>query len=264
MKLLRVFLLGILLGLVGAPLQASAEAFERDGGMYISFRGGLAQVRGSSQADWAGYDPTYETVVDPETGDSSEVLVERGLNDHHEYRSLEMNYGYVAGVSLGYTAVYPDNSADLRFELEAMYRKNDDGQVRSDFVATTDKDDSDSLDGTLFLTIGGYVEVRSAMFNVLLDFHTPTRITPYLGLGVGMSQLIASGSVGIVPFDDDEYGLSWQAIAGVGYHLTPGTMLTLEFRYFRLAVDRWSDLFQTNELRGITFDDWSMGVRMTF
>ena len=113
------------------------------------------------------------------------------------------------------------------------------------------------------------------MFNVLVDFHTPTRIIPYIGVGAGISQLVADGYIldinrAVVGegwpqyFDEEIYALSWQAIAGVGYRLSPGAMLTLEFRYFRLAADRWSELFQTDELGNVKFDDWSLGARFTF
>ncbi len=262
MKSLRAFLLGFAMVSLCAPL-ARAEYIEPDGGLYIGIRGGLAQMRNNSSAETLGYAPIYD-LIDNGDGTFTEVLNTEGLNDHSENRSLEMDYGYVAGVAIGYTVLYPDKSADLRFELEAMYRKNDDGEISSQFNPTSDRADSISFNDFEVFKVDGNVEVRSAMFNMLLDFHTPTRLTPYLGLGVGASQLIASGTVALVPFDDDIYSLSWQAIAGLGYRLSPGTMLTLEFRHFQLTGDRWSDFFQTSKLSNIEFDDWSMGVRFTF
>lgn len=267
MKSLRVFILGILLVSFGLPLQASAESFERDGGLYWSVRGGLSQVRNLAIWSWAGYEPTYDNAQPPN-------LLIPGLNDHIEYRSLEMDYGFVAGASIGYTVLYPESAADLRFELEGIYRRNDEGQINSQWWPTSDNADSVSLFYEV-VPVSGSLEVRSAMFNFLVDFHTQTRITPYLGLGAGISQLVADGytldlnrlAVGEgYPqyFDETLYALSWQGIAGIGYHLSPGTMLTAEFRYFRLAADRWSELFQTDELRAIKFDDWSIGARFTF
>lgn len=259
MKSLRAFLLGFAMVSLCAPL-ARAEYIEPDGGLYIGIRGGLAQMRNNSSAETLGFLPTYFPPVDPDPP----VLNTPGRNDHNETRSLEMDYGYVAGVAIGYTVLYPDKSADLRFEVEAMYRKNDDGQINSQFTPTSDRADSISFNDFEVLKVDGNAEVRSAMFNMLLDFHTPTRLTPYVGLGVGASQLIASGTVALLPFDDDIYSLSWQAIAGLGYRLSPGTMLTLEFRHFQLSGNRWSDFFQTSKLSNIEFDDWSMGVRFTF
>lgn len=266
MKSLRAFLLGFAMVSLCAPL-ARAEYLEPDGGLYWGVRGGLAQTRNLAVWDWGGLDPEYNDDVPP-------ALVSLGVNSHTEYRSLEMDYGYVVGASIGYTVIYPESSADLRFELEGIYRKHDDGQINSQWYPTSDEDDSISL-GFETVPIIGTFEVRSAMLNMLVDFHTPTRITPYFGLGAGISQLVAEGYTldmnrAIVGegypqyFDEEIFALSWQAIAGVGYRLSPGTMLTLEVRYFRLAADRWSELFQTEELRDIEFEDWSMGVRFTF
>lgn len=266
MKSLRAFLFGFVLFSLCAPSAQAQEYYETDGGLYWSVRGGLSQVRNLAVWDWGGFDPVF-------TG-TPPVLLFSGLNDHRERRSLEMDYGYVVGAAIGYTVLYPDSSADLRFELEAIYRRHDDGEINSQWDPISDNADSISL-GFETVPFVGSLEVRSAMFNVLVDFHTPTRVTPFIGLGAGISQIVADGFTLDVNraihgeplpqiIDDNIYALSWQAIAGVGYRLTPGTMLTMEFRYFRLAVDRWSDLFETEELREITFDDWSMGVRFTF
>lgn len=267
MKRLRIFLLGFAIFSLCAPLAQAQDYYESDGGLYWSVRGGLSQVRNLAVWDWYGIEPEYNDATPPE-------VVVRGLNSHREYRSLEMDYGYVVGASIGYTAAYPEGAADLRFEAEGIYRKSDDGQINSDWYATSDNEDSDPL-GFETVPIIGSLEVRSAMFNVLVDFHTPTRVTPYLGVGAGISQIVAEGYTLDVNyaiygegfpqfFDEKLYALSWQAIAGVGYRLSPGTMLTLEFRYFRLAADRWSDLFRTDELGSVKFDDWSLGARFTF
>lgn len=262
MSILRALLLGIILVPFAVPLQAFAAPFERDGGMYWSVRGGLLQVRSRAHFKWLGYDPVYTTVTDPISGATATVLVSRGMQDHSEYRRLEMDYGVVTAASIGYTFLYPENSADFRIEAEAIIRRSAGGETRSDMTATTDRPDSDRLDGTRFFPIPGSVELRSAMVNALMDFHTPTRLTPYLGMGIGYSQLLTSDT--LLGVNDEIFGLSWQAIAGIGYNVTPGTMVFVESRYFRLAVDRWSEFFGTNELQNIKFDDWSVGLRLTF
>jgi len=260
MKSVGAFLFGFAVLFVCAPLAQAKEYLESDGGLYWSVRGGLSQVRNLAGLHWEGYDPIYGSVFDPVSGTWITVLLARGLNDHLELRSLEMDYGFVAGASIGYTMAYPDSVADLRLELEGIYRKNVGGEINSEITATTDHPDSDSLDGHVTTTITDSLEVRSAMFNVLVDFHTPTRFVPYLGLGAGVSQMIIDGQT----YNEETVALSWQAIAGIGYRLTPGAMVTLESRYFRLAADRWSNLFLTDELRNVKFDDWSLGVRFTF
>lgn len=266
MRFVRAFLFGTVLFSLCAPVAHAQEYYSSDGGLYWGVRGGLSQVRHLALWTHGGYDPLY-------TG-APPVLVSVGLNDHLEDRSLEMNYGYVAGASIGYTFAYPDRVADLRFEFEGIYRRNDDGEINSQWTPISNRPDSVSL-GFETVPYIGSLEVRSAMFNAFVDFHTPTRFVPYIGLGAGMSQVIAKGYTldfnrdthGIFApqiIDDDLFALSWQAIVGLGYHLSPGTVLTVEGRYFRLAADRWSDLFVTDELRTVTFDDWSVGIRFTF
>jgi len=265
MKSLRAFILGLAVFSLCASLAPANAQVEADGGLYVGMRGGLSQMRSNAYTSWSGYPATYITVIDPITGASVTVVDTYGLNDHIEERALEMDYGWVAGLSLGYTVLFPENSADLRFELEGIYRRNDNGNVESQYYATTNNPDSLSYpSGYTNVAFNGFVEVRSAMFNMLADFHTPTRFTPYFGLGAGMSQVLAEGDIGGATFDDNVFALSWQAIAGVGYKLSPGTMLTMEFRYFKLATDRYVGAFGLNELRNVKFDDWSMGVRFTF
>ncbi|MBE9552849.1 MAG: porin family protein [Proteobacteria bacterium] len=244
------------------PLAQAQDYYESDGGLYWGVRGGLSQLRQTTSLDWGGFDD------DPATAG-----VDESMTPHHEWRNLEMDYGYVVGASIGYTMAFPESAADLRFELEGIYRKNDDGETNAEWVATGDG--ANTLAGHYFSPIDGSIEVRSAMFNVLVDFHTPTRFTPYLGVGAGISQLELDVLVYDIPritygypypywSDETVYALSWQAIAGIGYRLSPGTMLTLEFRYFRLAADRFTWLSQVQDLDSLKFDDWSIGARFTF
>jgi len=267
MKSLRAFTLGVVLSALYTPLAMADGYYEDDGGLYWSVRGGLSQVRNTIDADWYGIDPVYDNATPPN-------VVVPGLNSHHEHRSLEMDYGFVVGASIGYTALYPDTPVDLRIEAEAIYRRNEDGQVNSEWSATSDNADSISL-GNESVPVYGSLEVRSAMINAFVDFHTPTRFTPYVGVGAGISQLVAQGEIwdanldvegaGLPQyFDETIYALSVQGIVGVGFHLSPGTMITAELRTFRLAADRPSGLFRTWDLWSVKFDDWSLGLRFTF
>lgn len=267
MKSLGAFLLGSVVLVLCAPPAVAQDYYESDGGLYWGVRGGLSQVRNLAIWAWGGYDPVYDGATPPN-------LLVPGLNDHLEERSLEMDYGYVAAASIGYTMLYPQRAADLRFEVEGIYRRNEDGQINSQWRAISNRPDSVTL-GFETVPVIGSLEVTSAMFNAFVDFHTPSRFTPYIGLGAGMSYIVTEGYTLDLNrfvvgepypqiFSDEIYALSWQAIAGLGYRLSPGMMVTAEARYFRLAADRWSDLFQTQELRSVVFDDWSVGLRFTF
>lgn len=254
--------IGVLGGLGAAMLAVPAQARESwstDGGMYLSVRGGLSQVRDSQNFGWGRIplgDPTLET---------------DDIAPHLEHRNLELDLGYVAGAAIGYTFAYPDYSADIRVEGEAIYRYHEDGQTNADWVAQGAGIEL----GHVISDIDGTIQYRSAMANVLVDFHTGSRFLPFLGVGGGLTRMDVKANLFdpgratyFFPFpiiiDETIYALSWQAIGGLGYRLSSGTVIAAEFRHFRLASDRFSDLFRHEELSLIQFDDWSVSLRFTF
>lgn len=259
MKSLRTFLLGFSMFSLCAPLVPANAQVESDGGLYWSMRGGLSEVRNITQTYLLGSNPEYETITDID-GNVTTVLVTPGVNDHRGTRKLKMDDGWLVGGAIGYTWLYPENSADLRLEIEGTYRRSANGTIEAILTPISNRPDSISYYDYTLLPFDGTVSFRSAMINMFLDFHTPTRVVPYIGLGAGMTQLVSK--VGVI--NDDLLTPSWQAIGGIGYKLSPGTMLTMEYRFFQLAGDSVSDLFQTKDLASIEFEDWSMGVRLTF
>ena len=260
MKSLRTFLLGFAMFSMCAPLAPANAQVESDGGLYWSMRGGLSEVRNITEGDDPGYDPIYTSVDDGTGTGTFIIIVTPGENDHRGTRKLKMDHGWVAGAAIGYTWLYPDSSADLRLEIEGIYRRSVNGTEEVVYRPTSNRPDSVSFYDYTLLSFDGTVSFRSAMINMLLDFHTPTRVVPYIGLGAGMTHMVSK--VGAI--NDDLLTPSWQAIGGVGYKLSPGTMLTMEYRFFQMVGDGWSDLFLTKDLPSIEFEDWSMGVRFTF
>lgn len=263
---------GISVGFALAILIAAGDAraqnyFQTNGGLYFSGRGGLSQVRSLATWNWGGYDPLY---------DDEDNLLELGLNDHQEDRQLEMDVGFVVGAAIGYSFIWPGYAGAVRIEGEAIYRRHEDGEFNSQWTPITENEDSISL-GHETVPFEGKLDITTVMFNVLVDIPTGTRFTPYLGLGAGYSRIDVDGSTGeqnraifcgcyTPPYLIDEtiYALSWQAIIGVSFQLSQSFAITLESRYFRLAADRWSELFFTEEIRDVQFGDWSMGFRVTF
>ncbi|TAL04580.1 MAG: OmpA family protein [Rhodospirillaceae bacterium] len=81
--------------------------------------------------------------------------------------------------------------------------------------------------------VTGSQQDTSVMANVLLDIPTGSRLTPYLGAGIGVSwvnfdQVHSAAS----PIYDGTSGkFAWQYIAGVAYTIAPNWELTGEFRY---------------------------------
>lgn len=254
------FACGLALGLLAPPALAQ-DYYATDGGLYWSVRGGLSQVRDNTDFIWPRI-----LLGDPDN-----------LNDdiapHFEERSLELDLGYVVGASIGYTFAYPQHVADIRVEAEAIYRYHENGQTNSDWIPL--EAGLTPMGGHVVSDIDGTVQYQSAMANVLLDFHTGTRLVPYIGVGGGLTRMDVDALlfdpgrfVYFHPFpiviDETIYALSWQAIAGLGWRLSRSTVIAAEFRYFRLASDRFSDLFAHDELSRIKFDDWSISMRFTF
>jgi opacity protein-like surface antigen len=223
---------------------AQAEPMEVDGGMYWSVGGGVSFVENETTILWgAGGCCPAQT----------------------DERFLELNPGWVGRAAIGYTMAYPELAGDLRFELEATHRDYTDGQTNSEW----------SFSGHGVAEIEGTIKIDSAMFNIYTDFHTQTRFVPYLGVGVGYSRIdidvdernVAMFLMG-APFplsiDEETYSLSWQVMLGVGYRLSPGTVIELEYRSFSLVSNRYLFLFRTDDLDDIEFDDFLLSIRYTF
>ncbi len=120
------------------------------------------------------------------------------------------NTGWGAGASIGYMP-----NADIpffnrmRYELEVYYRSADIDRCQG--VAATGFDNVNSI---------------TYMANAIYDFDTGTQFVPYLGAGVGMSN-VEFGS-------DEDMVFSYQFITGIGYEptLIPNTVWSIGYRYF--------------------------------
>jgi len=77
---------------------------------------------------------------------------------------------------------------------------------------------------------------NSVMFNALYDFNTGGPITPYVGFGLGVTQVVwgdrfrASLQRNPIIYDDEGIRMGWQGIAGVSYSVTPKLALALDGR----------------------------------
>lgn len=168
-------------------LALSAEAAEKDQGLYLSIGAGYSLP---------------------------------GTQDDQYGASWEFNRGPAAKGALGYS-FKASPGINLRTEFELSYRRYGGGSHKS--VSGTVKD----LDGN--------ISYLSGMINGLCDFKTGTGLTPFIGIGLGMSQVtwsdvkIEGYSSGL---DDSDKVFSYQVMGGVGYALTDSLTLDLEYRYF--------------------------------
>lgn len=188
-------LCGVAAGLLAAPAMAQ-ESFA-DSGSYISLAG-------------VGTDGSIPMSTWTDTGPAGD-------------RIWSIDYHYGGLVALGYQWAFEDSPADFRAEIEGGYR-------RTYFDGLIDP-------GGALLDVDGYLETGSVMANGYVDFRLGDAISPYVGIGVGGTR-IARRDVTLsgVPVASDKftYTTAMQLMAGVGYKLSPGTVLGLEYRFMEM------------------------------
>ena len=138
----------------------------------------------------------------------------------------EADYNNGIGV---YTALGYDFGNQWRTELEFAYRNNDVRHLAGD-----------GLGFAGWPTLDGDFTAKSVMFNVLRDFKTSGKVTPYIGAGFGgavydAQYLGADQGSGALAIDDSNKRLAVQGIAGLAFELAEGLMLDVSYRYFTAA-----------------------------
>jgi outer membrane protein OmpA-like peptidoglycan-associated protein len=122
--------------------------------------------------------------------------------------SVEFDLGWLGLIRGGY-----DYGNGWRTELELGYRDNE----------------VDSIDGVS----GGSGDVTQwdAMINVLYEFETGTMFRPYLGVGLGGADVTMDVAFPGGTLDEGDVVFAYQAIAGLGYNITPEIQLFAEGRF---------------------------------
>ncbi len=114
---------------------------------------------------------------------------------------------------------------------------------------------------------GGNIQNISFMGNVLYDFDTGTRYTPYVGVGIGTS-LAGANDIKTVNFralDSDRMEFAYQAIAGVSALLDHHWSATADYRYFRTTDPSFkSDLADHRATTENASHNIMVGLRYTF
>lgn len=156
--------------------------------------------------------------------------------------------------AIGYTFVFPEYGSDVRFEFEGSYR-----HAANDAIRWATGEYWDISDGN--------TTAASVMANLMIDFHTQTRLTPYIGAGIGRSRIaLDSWTVDVFDSDgvylgtfnlaeDEWYVTSWQVLAGVSYGISPGLTIDLEYRKFQPNDTSWN---------GLISNEFALGFRLTF
>ena len=201
-------------------LAPSAEAAEKDQGLYLSIGAGYSM-------------PTTQ-------------------NDQYNW-ALKLNNGPVAKGSVGYS-FKASSVLNLRTEFEISYRRY---AVESASRGSTISD------------LEGNVSYLSGMVNGLCDFKTGSGFTPFIGIGLGMSQVTWSEVVEkgnpTNGFDDSSNVFAYQVMGGVGYALTDSLTLDFEYRYFHASdVDLISKTGTKKTWDNDTNHSFLIGLRYLF
>ena len=110
------------------------------------------------------------------------------------------------------TAVKTDNGA-VRVELE--YNQNE------------------NVESTLYGVAKAEVETQSVMLNGYYDIDTGTKLTPYVGGGLGYAKVKGIMTIPAASYYEsmDDNNFAWQLGAGVGYAVTENVTVDAGYRY---------------------------------
>lgn len=135
------------------------------------------------------------------------------LTDDLEFPGINISFdpGFNVGGALGY------DFGQFRAEGEIRYHSVDVDELRVLGVAVPASGDLSAL---TFMA-NGYYDIDMG--------NSP--LTPYLGAGLGLVTSEVEGPGGSA--DDDDFG--YQFMVGLGFDVTPSTILTAEYRFFGIA-----------------------------
>ena len=195
----------------------------------IAIAAGMAlagvMLPGAATADGTGkwYATAAVGMAFPGNGDGNSTDV-YGKTEY-EY-DFDNGFGFSGGV--GY------DLSPLRVEGVLSWLKADLKSVTTKSIETPDPDPDSDLED-LTNTIGtkvdekGDISALSVMGNVWWDIDTGSAVTPFVGGGIGMTQLTIRGE-GESSVDD--WVFAWQIGAGMSYDLGNGTAAQLGYRFF--------------------------------
>ncbi|MFA6279819.1 MAG: outer membrane beta-barrel protein [Bdellovibrionales bacterium] len=159
-------------------------------------------------------------------------------------------FSYKTGWGLSGDAGYAWGNG-IRTEAELLYRHS---QV-------------ENVTGTGAGTAGGGIHNKALMGNVFYDFNTGTRLTPYLGAGVGTSLVDADAMRtvnGATLDDNDRVAFAYQGIAGFALALEGNWDFTADYRYFATPDVKFKTSAGVRAETENASHNLMMGIRYTF
>jgi opacity protein-like surface antigen len=122
------------------------------------------------------------------------------------------NDGFVLGTARG-VYVCPN----LRIELDSSWRNNT-GENWTNGTATTPLD--------------GQFNSYSSLLNVIREIGQFDKVTPYVGLGGGVSRQDGDLNLGAIDLETKDWAFAYQGIAGLKFQAFQQASLFVEYRYF--------------------------------
>ncbi len=107
------------------------------------------------------------------------------------------------------------------------------------------------------------VENNSVMINAYYDINTGTKLTPYVGAGIGMAHLKATAKYDDGKDSKSKNNFAWQVGAGVAYALTDNVALDAGYRYTDAGDVKISDGESTNKYEAKSHE-FLLGARYSF
>lgn len=171
------------------------------------------------------------------SGNVGSVMLSDSGTDFAGVVSADISHdtGYAVSLAVGRKVEY------VRVEAELAYR-------------TTD------IDKLAGVSVGGDVTALSLMANCFFDMNTGTAFTPFLGGGIGVSNIDAKLVIAPYSFSDDVNVFTYQAIAGFSYALSEKMSLDLSYRYLATTEPKFKGDIDS-EYKGNNF---MLGLRYSF
>ncbi len=151
--------------------------------------------------------------------------------------TFDENASFDPGVYVGGTGGY--DFGFMRLEGELSYRN-------SQFDSITDSA------GSNFRGVDGNIGVFATMFNVFVDLHNSSRITPYLGGGIGFANIHMSettDNIGILYDESDDTVFASQVGAGMDLAINSRSSIDVGYRYFITDKARLNGEITSSDLR---------------
>lgn len=146
--------------------------------------------------------------------------------------AFDSDADYKNGIGM-YAALGKAFGNGFRAELEFSYRSNDIRHIASDGAG---------FSGWPASTLQGDMKSYTGMFNLLYDFETTSKVTPYVGVGLGIAGVdpdFTGNNTSGAPTPALTIGnfgattaMAYQGIVGLGFALADNLTLDVSYRYF--------------------------------